>query len=39
MYTGSNGVDEIGQVRIINEAAYTNKLVEIFNGTNYVNIT
>jgi len=37
--TGSNGVDEIGQLRIINEAAYCNKLVEIFDGTNYVNVT
>jgi len=39
LYTGSNGVDEIGQMRIINEAAYCNKLVEVFNGTGYVNVT
>ena len=37
--TGANGVDEIGQLRIINGAAYCNKLVEIFNGTSYVNVT
>ena len=39
MFTGSNGVDEIGELRIINEAAFVNKLVEIYNGTHYVNIT
>ena len=38
-YTGSNGVDEIGQIRIINGAAFCNKLVEIYNGTNFVNVT
>jgi len=37
--TGANGVDEIGQLRIINGAAYCNKLVEVFNGTSYVNVT
>lgn len=25
MYTGSNGVDEIGRLRIINDAAYANR--------------
>jgi len=39
MYTGSNGDDEIGYLRIVNQASYANKLTEINNGTNLVNIT
>ena len=38
-YTGSNGNDEIGELRIINGAAFCNKVVQIFNGTEYVNVT
>jgi len=39
MYTGSNGIDEIGYLRLISDAAYANKLTEIFNGTQLVNVT
>lgn len=39
MFTGSNGVDEIGQLRIINGAAYCNKITEIYNGYTYSNVT
>ena len=36
MYTGSNGVDEIGYLRIIDEVAFTNRLMQIYNGTDQV---
>ena len=39
MLTGSNGVDEIGYLRIIDGAAYTNKKVPLFNGTDLVYYT
>ena len=39
MLTGSNGVDEIGQIRIINEEAFANKVVQMYNSTAYLNIT
>jgi len=39
VYTGSNGVDEIGRLRIINEEAYTNRLYALWNGTAMVNTT
>ncbi len=39
MLTGSNGVDEIGFLRLINNAAYVNKVMEIYNGTQLVNVT
>ena len=39
MYTGSNGVDEIGQLRIIDGQAYANRKVALWNSTNFVNIT
>ena len=39
IYTGSNDLDEIGQVRMINGQHYVNKMSEIFNGTFQVNIT
>ncbi len=38
MLTGSNGVDEIGQLRIINNQAYANKVVQLYNSTTYLNI-
>ena len=33
MYTGSNGVDEIAEVRTVNEEAYVNKIINVWNGT------
>ena len=36
MYTGSNGVEEIGYLRIIDDVAFTNKLMQIYNGTEQV---
>ena len=33
VYTGSNGVDEIGEVRTVNEEAYVNKIINVWNGT------
>ena len=39
MLTGSNGVDEIGYLRIIDGSAYTNKKVPLFNGTDLVYYT
>lgn len=39
MLTGSNGVDEIGFLRLINNAAYANKVMEIFNGNELVEVT
>lgn len=38
MYTGSNGEDEIGQLRIINGQAYVNKLVNVYNGLDLVSV-
>lgn len=33
VYTGSNLLSETSRVRIINEEAYTNRIVPIWNGT------
>lgn len=33
MYTGSNGIDEIAEVRTVNEEAYVNKIINVWNGT------
>lgn len=33
LLTGENGLSEIGQIRTINEQAFTNKQVQIYNGT------
>lgn len=40
LYTGSNGNAEIGLLRIINDAAYTNKLTTIYTGnaTEFVDV-
>lgn len=38
-YTGSNGIDEIGRLRIINGESYVNRIVELFNGTAYNKMT
>lgn len=39
MYTGSNGLDEIGRLRMMNGVADTNKLFTLWNGTAMVNTT
>lgn len=39
MYTGSNGEDEIGQLRIMNQQAYVNKEVQVYNGAELVWMT
>ncbi len=39
MYTGSNGVDEIGYLRIINGEAASNKIFTLWNGTAMINTT
>ena len=33
VYTGSNGIDEIAEVRTVNEEAYVNKIINVWNGT------
>ena len=38
-YTGSNGVDEIGYLRIINGEAASNKIFTLWNGTAMINTT
>ena len=39
MYTGSNGIDEIGRLRIMNNQADVNRLFTLWNGTAMVNTT
>jgi hypothetical protein len=39
LYTGSNGDDEIGYLRIMNDVAYVNKKTEIWSGNMLVNVT
>jgi len=39
MYSGSNGVSQIGNLRIINGLAEMNKLAISFNGTGLINVT
>lgn len=39
MYTGSNGLDEIGRLRQMNGVADTNKRFELWNGTAMINTT
>ena len=38
LYTGSNGIEEIGLLRLVNGEAFTNKLTNVYNGTKYVDI-
>jgi len=38
-YTGSNGIDEIGYLRIINGEAASNKIFTLWNGTAMINTT
>ena len=38
MYTGSNGIDEIGRLRIVNDESVGNKLFSLFNGTQFVTV-
>jgi hypothetical protein len=35
IYTGSNLINQTSVVRILNEEAYTNRIVPIWNGTYY----
>jgi len=39
VYTGSNLLSQTSRVRILNDEAYTNRIVPIWNGTYYSNVT
>ena len=38
LYTGSHGLDEIGEIRLINGEAYVNKITRVWNGTYFTDV-